>query len=300
MEQIVNFYDYDYLAYEKTITSLCRRYPILKPFVIGKSVFGRSITALNIGNGNSTVLYTAAFHGNERITATILLKFIEELCYCVTFDRRLSDVDIKRALKDRSVTFIPLVNPDGCEIALKGALGCGYKADWVKRLSGGNFKNWKANLRGVDINHNFDAGWQALHEIEQKNGIFGPCPAFFGGTHPNSEPETIALTDFCQNNTVRYVLALHTQGEVIYWDYNNIPTHRGRRMAEIFAASSGYALDVPNALSQGGGFKDWVIESFHRPGFTIELGKGENPLPASDGANIYETVKEMLTIGLLM
>ena len=300
MEPIVNFSEYDYLRYDKIINTLCSRYPILTARTIGKSVFGRSIKALSIGNSDSTVLYTAAFHGNERITATILLKFIEELCDAITFDRRLSDVDIKRALKGHSVTFIPLVNPDGCEIALKGEVGCGHKADWVKRLCGKRFENWKANLRGVDINHNFDAGWQRLHETEQKNGIFGPSAAFFGGTHPHSEPETMALVNFCRNHTVRYVVALHTQGEVIYWDFDNIPTHRGRRMAEIFAASSGYALDIPNALSLGGGFKDWFIASFHRPGFTVELGLGENPLPVESGPAIYKTIKEMLTIGLLM
>ncbi|MBE6799172.1 MAG: gamma-D-glutamyl-meso-diaminopimelate peptidase [Ruminococcaceae bacterium] len=300
MEPIVNFIEYDYSEYDKIIRDLSRRYPVLSVKTVGKSVFGRSIKALTLGESDSTVLYTAAFHGNERITATVLLKFIEELCEAVTNGRRLSDVDIKRALLGKSVTFIPLVNPDGCEISLKGATGCGEKADWVKRLSCGRYENWKANLRGVDINHNFDAGWNALRETEQKNGIFGPAPAFFGGKRPHSEPETAALVDFCRSHTVRYVLSLHTQGEVIYWDYNNIPTHRGRRMAEIFAASSGYALDVPNALSLGGGFKDWFIETFHRPGFTVELGKGKNPLPAESGAEIYERIKEMLTVGLLM
>ena len=95
-------------------------------------------------------------------------------------------------------------------------------------------------------------------------------------------------------------MCFHSQGEVIYWDYNGIDTCRGRKMAEIFAASSGYALDVPCGLATGGGFKDWFIEEFHRPGFTIELGKGKNPLPPEAGEEIYEKSKEMMMLGLLM
>lgn len=300
MEPIVKHIEHDFDSYDGIMRNLCRQYPFLKPTVIGKSVFGRSIKALSIGEAETCTLYTAAIHGNERITATVLLRFIEELCFALSQDRKLADVNIKRALEGKCAVFIPLANPDGCEISLKGASSFGVKADWAKRISNGRFDNWKANLRGVDLNHNFDAGWEQLHKTEQKNGIFRPSPAFYGGPKPHSEPETAALVKFCQQNTVRYLMTLHTQGEVIYWDYNNIPTLRGRRMAEIFAASSGYALDVPNALSLGGGFKDWFIESFRRPGFTIELGRGTNPLPAELGSQIYETVKEMLTIGLLM
>jgi g-D-glutamyl-meso-diaminopimelate peptidase len=75
---------------------------------------------------------------------------------------------------------------------------------------------------------------------------------------------------------------------------------RGKKMAEIFAASSGYALDVPTGLAVGGGFKDWFIDKFHRPGFTVEIGKGKNPLPAEDGEEIYQQIKEMMMLGLLM
>ncbi len=300
MEQIIKHIDYDFLGYEASIRKLLSEYPILNQKVIGKSVFGRDIKVLYIGNSTDCVLYTAAFHGNERITATILLKFIENLCDALTHNKKLADVDIGAALKNKRICFIPLVNPDGCEISLKGSAAAGERSGWIKRLSNGNTTKWKANLRGVDINHNFSAGWHKLHETERQNGIFGPSAAFYGGPKPESESETNAIVDFCRDNSVRYALSFHTQGEVIYWDYNNTPTHRGRKMAEIFAASSGYALDVPNALSYGGGFKDWFIETFRRPAFTIELGKGTNPLPASDGADIYNTVEEMMTIGLLM
>ena len=62
------------------------------------------------------------------------------------------------------------------------------------------------------------------------------------------------------------------------------------RMAEL----SGYALDAPVGLAVGGGFKDWFISEFSRPAFTVELGRGTNPLSAAMTVPIYEKIEEML------
>lgn len=300
MGNIIEHTDYDYNSYCEKMQKLCSEYDFLKYESIGKTVFGRAIPSLRIGNSGDYVLYTAAIHGSERITATVLLRFVEELCEAIQKGTRLSEVDIRKAMFGRGAIFVPLCNPDGCEISLKGAKGCMGHEGRVYKLCGGDFSHWNANLRGVDLNHNFDAGWQKLHILEQNEGIYGPGPTRYGGTRPHSEPETEALVSLCKRMKIRYVLALHSQGEVIYWDYDNIPTARGKRMAEIFAASSGYALDVPLGLALGGGFKDWFIKAFHRPGFTVEIGKGKNPLPPGEGDKIYEQIKEMLTVGLLM
>lgn len=276
------------------------KYKFLKLGIAGKSVAGRSIHTLKIGEASDPILYCAAMHGSERVTATVLLKFIEELCEAVASGGKIADVDARRALYGRSVVFVPLCNPDGCEIALKGAAGAGEGAGRVYKLCGGEFERWNANLRGVDINHNFDAGWQELHKAEQAAGIFGPGPTRYGGPHPESEPETAALTGLCEKYAVRHLVSFHSQGEVIYWDHGGLAGEKSRKMAEIFAASSGYALDIPTGLSVGGGFKDWFIEKYRRPAFTVEIGKGKNPLPPSDGERIYERIKEMMLLGLLM
>lgn len=300
MKTIIKNIDYDCNSFDVLLRDLTAEFSFLKMTSIGKTVMGRSIKALRLGDSEECILYTAAIHGSERITATVLLRFIADLCEALQSSSRLSDVDARHALTGKSIIFVPMVNPDGCEISLKGALGCGTLAGRLSRLCNGNFTNWNANARGVDLNHNFDAGWKRLHDLERQEGYFGPGPTRYGGSHPESEPETAALVELCRRLTVRYVMCLHSQGEVIYWDYNGIDTCRGRKMAEIFAASSQYALDVPVALATGGGFKDWFIEEFHRPGFTIEVGKGKNPLPPSAGEEIYHKIQEMLMLGLLM
>jgi g-D-glutamyl-meso-diaminopimelate peptidase len=71
-------------------------------------------------------------------------------------------------------------------------------------------------------------------------------------------------------------------------------------MAEIMAASSGYALDVPVNIATGGGFKDWFIKEYSRPGFTVEVGKGENPLPITQATQIYKQIEEMLVLYCIM
>ncbi len=300
MERIIKSAEYDYITTLKATALLCERYPFLKQFKIGKSCGGKDINALEIEGTGEAVLIAAAFHGSEYITTNVLLYFIEELCEAIKFDTALSGVNVKKALMGRGIVFVPLVNPDGVEISIHGALAFAAQKKELSLMCKGDFKHWNANLRGVDINHNFNAGWQALRERERQSGIYGPAPTRFGGYKPESEPETLSLVSLCRKRPFHHILALHSQGEVIYYDGGKTSHYRATKMAEIMATVSGYALDVPTGLALGGGFKDWYSKEFDRPSFTIELGLGKNPLPTEQAAAIYEGVREMLTLSLIM
>ena len=64
---------------------------------------------------------------------------------------------IRDFLREKGLTIVPCVNPDGVEIAIHGSdAALKYKA-LVEKASKEN-KVWQANARGVDINHNFNAG----------------------------------------------------------------------------------------------------------------------------------------------
>ncbi len=300
MERIVTLREYNYVGRQKVIDSLCEKYNFLKKNIIGKSCMGKNITALKIGSAPQYALLTAAFHGSERITSNVLLMFIEELCEAIENGGYISGINVRRALRGRGIIFVPCVNPDGCDISLLGTLGCAEKAESLAKICKYDFEHWNANARGIDINHNFNAGWEQLRELERDSGIYGPAPTRFGGYKPESEPETIALCELCRNAYIRHMTALHSQGEVIYWSYGKTEPPRSRKMAEIMATASGYALDVPNGLAVGGGFKDWFIEEFNRPGFTVEMGKGKNPLPIEMAENIYQVLREMLILCSIM
>ncbi|MBR5451900.1 MAG: M14 family metallocarboxypeptidase [Clostridia bacterium] len=268
--------------------------------MIGKSVVGRDIPILSLGNGNEEILYAAAFHGNESITATVLLIFIEELCKALCDPYHTYQQDLSELIQKRKIHFVPIVNPDGCEISAKGQSAAGIFEKTVKKLGNMNFCKWSANARGVDINHNFNAKWQELHEIERMHGIYSPRHSRYGGEFPESEPETKAIANFCRNHKVIRAYAFHSQGEVIYWDFDKIEVKNAQKIATVLSDTSGYALDVPTGLAIGGGFKDWFISEFCRPAFTIEIGKGENPLPQKDSVKIYQKIKKMLFTSLFI
>lgn len=300
MNKIIGSRDYTYTELVSSMRKICSRYEFIKTDIIGKSCAGRNIYAYTMGDVPQASLFAAAFHGSEHITANILLMFMEELAGAFFTNSAVAGINARLGLSDRSVIFVPLVNPDGCEISVLGEAACGQNRDSIRQLCMGNFKKWNSNLRGVDINHNFDAGWEELRLLERQHGILGPAPSRYGGSRPESEPETAALVSLCRSRNIHHVTALHSQGRVIYWNYADCQPPRARQMAEIMAASSGYALDVPIPIAAGGGFKDWFIKEFNRPGFTVEIGSGENPLPADTAYNLYREIQEMLMLCAVM
>ena len=107
------------------------------------------------------------------------------------------------------------------------------------------------------------------------------------GRFPLSQRESIALAALTQEVDPDLVLAYHSQGEEIYWQFRDYEIPGARELGEEFARLSGYALaDTPYA-SGFAGYKDWFIQNFRRPGYTIEVGRGENPLPITQFDKIY-------------
>ncbi len=300
MEKIIKSTNIDYLTVTKAIKDFKQLFPFLQTEIIGKSCGGRDITALKIGRSEEYVLFTATFHGSEHITSNTLLMFIEDLCSALKNGTELAGLNIRRVMTGRSIIFVPLVNPDGAEISIHGPSAAGQLEGTVKKISKGDYIHWNANLRGVDINHNFNADWERLHTLERESGILVPSMTRFGGYKAESEPETQALVKLCRTYRIRHAIALHSQGEVIYWEYGPKKPPRAQKMAEIMATASGYELSSPEGLAVGGGFKDWFIKEFNRPAFTVEIGKGENPLPIKDCEAIYRQIAEMLVLCIAM
>lgn len=66
------------------------------------------------------------------------------------------------------------------------------------------------------------------------------------------------------------------------------------------AKSSGYTLTNTPYDSSFAGFKDWFIQDFNKPGYTIEAGIGENPLPISQFDEIYRDNLGILILGAVL
>lgn len=285
---------------EKYIRSILKKHPCSKSFCIGKSVLGRRISVLSIGKPGCSVLFAGATHGSEWLTGLVLLRFFEEVCSAFEHGEKLCGINLSEAIAKRGLAVIPVLNPDGVEINLRGKSAALSSERYIERLAKGDYSHWNANARGVDINHNFGAGWEILQKDERRKGIYGPAPRQYGGPRAFSEPETRAVCGFCSTFDVRRLYSFHSQGEEIYWYYGPKTPRISRDIAGEFAAACGYRVGHPDGLASHGGLKDWYIEQFGRPGFTVEIGFGENPLPMKDFDAIYEKLKPALAKALVM
>ena len=117
---------------------------------------------------------------------------------------------------------------------------------------------------------------------------------------PLTEPESLAIYNFTLIHDFRLIISFHTQGKEIYWNFQNINPPQGYEIGRIFARVSGYDLtDVPYNSSFAG-YKDWFIQNYKLPGYTIESGLGENPLPLSQFQDIYSKNIGILILGMLL
>lgn len=281
------------------INTLRKKYRFIRHSYAGKSVCGRCIDVLHIGNTKNRVLYCGGFHGSEYLTILAVLKFFEECAYALAHDGMVGEYRVSDCLKIRGLTIVPCVNPDGVEIALHGSKAAMKYRPFVEEVSDRTEK-WQANARGVDINHNFNAGWEELKKRELNRNICKPSPTRFGGNHPESEPETKALTNLCKTTDFERAVALHSQGREIYCSFGKHTPVLSFRLASAFSQASGYNIGFPEEIATGGGFKDWFIERFRKPALTIEMGLGENPLPLSDFDKEYEIMQNMLCLGVVV
>lgn len=289
----------DYAAQRRIVAALQKQYPFLRVGVIGRSRMGKAIFRLSVGEGDKQVLFCGGFHGSEWITVWLMLRFAEELCGSLQQQAPMAEIDVPAFLRRREIVIVPCVNPDGTDIFLHGPAAAGIREAFVRSVWDAQTP-WNANAAGVDINHNFDAGWHKLRAAEKKQGILSPAPRRYGGPKAESEPETQALCTLCRRIPPQHALAFHSQGEEIFWKYGRAAPPRGESLMRVFSAASGYKPVRNAGLYAHGGFKDWFIRTFDRPGFTVEVGKGVNPLPTEEFEPIYAQLREMLTLAAVL
>ena len=282
-----------------TIGALLERYPVFRSDTLTTTAFGRPLEALILGQGERKVIFSASHHANEWITTPVLLKFAEELAEAAETGGRLFGVNADTILKAATIYLVPMVDPDGVDL-VTGAIQPRTREYDAARQIAGDFPDipfpdgWKANLKGVDLNLQYPAGWLLAREIKFAQGFNRPAPRDYVGRAPLSQRESRALAEFTEAIDPDLVIALHTQGKAIYWQFRDYRVPGARALAEEFARLSGYALEGTPYESSFAGYKDWFIQSWRRPGFTIECGLGDNPLPLSQFEEIYRDVLGIL------
>ncbi len=285
------FDNYTYSKYINDITEF-KNFDCFNCFSIGKSVLGKDIYVIKIGDGKKHVFYNGAHHALEWITTSVLMKFCYDILLSQKTKKRFLGCDIVSLLNDVTFHILPRLNPDGVDLVLYNGINDTKLMNFLVKANGScDFsKRWQSNINGVDLNHNYDAGFE-------NSTLLYPAHTKYQGPYPESEPEVKAICEYVRKNDFDLSIALHTQGEVIYYDYDNFVPENGYEIGKIFSKSSGYMLDTPEGSASYGGFKDWFIKTYKKPCYTLELGKGKNPLPFSQFNLIYDKVKEILLAG---
>jgi len=291
--------NYSYFLLELVIEGLMIRYPFLEWGSIGKSVMGKQIPYLKIGTGNKQVFYNASFHANEWINTPMILKFAEEYAKAFATDNNLYGINARNLFREYELYLVPMVNPDGVDL-VNGMLDDEEYYQQAEKISKDYSKipfpqGWKANIDGIDLNLQYPAEWEQAKKTKYEQGYVSPAPRDYVGEAPLTAPESVAVYEFTKQHDFKLILAYHTQGRVIYWKYLDYNPDNALEIAEYFSSVSGYAVQETPIVSGYAGYKDWFIMEYDRPGYTIETGIGESPLPLSQFEQIYQD-----NIGILL
>ena len=289
---------------DRMIQEIVRTYPFCRSEVLTTTAFQRPIRTLVIGNGERKVIYSASHHANEWITSLVLLKYAEDLAQAIQNGAQIGGVSAQTIADTATIYMVPMVDPDGVDL-VTGAIGQGnIQYDLAQRLAQDYPdipfpEGWKANLLGVDLNLQYPAGWLQAREIKFSQGYTSPGPRDYVGRAPLNQFETQALAGYTEFIDPELVLAYHSQGKEIYWRFQDYEVPGAEELGQQMAEASGYTLaNVPYA-SGFAGYKDWFIQEFRKPGYTVEVGSGENPLPLSQFDEIYRDNVPILTIAAL-
>ena len=287
------------------INSLKKIYPFIEVGSIGKSILGKEISYIKIGKGTKEVFYSASYHANEWITSVVLMKFIADYCYTYKNNLNIFNYPARQLFEKTTIYIVPMVNPDGVDLVTgeivpnselyNFAKGIADKFPQIPFVDG-----WKANIRGVDLNLQFPALWQNAKRIKYAQGYNQPAPRDFVGYGPLTEPESLAVYNLTLQHNFRLVLAYHSQGKTIYWRFRNYNPPQSLEIGEKFSQVSGYTLEDTPYNSSFAGYKDWFIQTYNKPGYTVEVGLGENPLPITQFDEIYNNNLGMLVLGLIL
>ena len=128
-----------------------------------------------------------------------------------------------------------------------------------------------------------------------ENGIENGAPTKYSGECPESEPEVAYLCNFIRfHENIQGILTLHTQGEEIFYQAGCVPSYKQERIAKELSALTGYRLSRTEGSACFGGLTDWCVQRLGLPSYTLECGKGENPLPLAQAFPIYTRLRNAL------
>ena len=254
--------------------------------IVGTSQDDRMIHMLRMGFGQKNLICTAGVHGRESVNPVLMLRMIEDYALAFRFRQKIGEYDVAKLLRKYSICFIPVVNPDGYEIATTGfdiIENPIYRR--MARERNISHENWKYNARGVDINRNFPCRSYVQQQLYE---------------YPGSESETQMLMRVFRDYETAAYLDFHSRGRIIYYYRNAMPhtyNQRCRQYARALQHVSGYALgrkeeELLSTVS-GGNSVHFYSELTGNPAITVETLPLDAPFPPelSSHTEAYSEIK---------
>jgi murein tripeptide amidase MpaA len=261
---------------------------------IGTSVMNRPIHRIILGKGKEHIQISGSHHAREWMTSWLCTQLVREYARLYQNDACWNGKAVREMLDRISLVFIPMVNPDGVVLATEGWASAGLMEEEYRMMAersdiGERYWLWKANIRGVDLNRQYEMNWDQI-----RNNTIGPAAMNYKGVEPASEPEVKALLNVTRDNPPLAVIAYHSAGEEIYWFHGQSGEQKERdvRLAQVLANCTGYAL-IPEEEFVAGGYADWFVDQYKRPGFTVEIGREPHPVDLCQAERIWEQNREM-------
>ncbi|RXZ84146.1 carboxypeptidase [Paenibacillaceae bacterium] len=282
---------YTYERMEKDLKALAARYPqLINLDSIGKSEYGRELWSLKLGKGPVVIFLNGSHHAREWITTNLLMGMADHYAQAYEKQATWGTFAVRDLLERVTFHIVPMVNPDGVTLQQRG-LSAFPKADHAAllRMNGGstNFKRWKANAKGIDLNRQYPADWATIRNVSSK-----PSYMNYKGTQPLQAKEAKALAAYAREIMPELAISYHSSGEILFWNFKTPAAHKARdlQLANQFASHTGYRLVTPSSNPSGGGFTDWFITEFGRPALTPELARavGETNVPLSEWDRIWK------------
>ena len=263
---------YTYNTMVQDIKALAMQYPdLVKYKAIGKSEYGRDIYAVALGNGASSVFINGSHHGREWFTTNLNMYMMDEYAKAYYQNTQIDGYNVRNTLDNTTIWFVPMVNPDGVTLSQSGLQAFPkslHSSLLAMNLGVTDFTRWKANAKGVDPNRQYDADWANIADDAGK-----PMYRNYKGTAPVTASETKAIVNFTNEIDPQIAVAYHSTGHILYWNFHQTQElyDRDHVLAKQIGNITGYRLVYPGPNPSGGGFTDWFISQFKRPGFTIEV-----------------------------
>ena len=114
------------------------------------------------------------------------MKFLADYCYTYVNNLTIYGYSARELYENTTIYIMPMINPDGVNL-VTGEILPNSSLYSNTTLIAQNYPNipfpngCKANIRGVDLNLQFPAGWNEARRIKFSQGFTSPAPRDFVG-----------------------------------------------------------------------------------------------------------------------